>query len=364
MNFDTLISEFTFPLPEERIARYPADRRDQAKLLLIDRTTGQIQDRQIHELPEILKPDDLLVRNTTRVSWRRVLLSRTSGSQMPGLFLEAPDPDRPHHWKVLIKRTRRVAEGELLPGPDPTDPIRFRFFRSTGNTPEARVEVVTPSPSGDGTFVPAWKSLDEAEEFFEKAGMVPLPPYLKRESEELDRIRYQTVYAGRPGSVAAPTAGLHFTPELLQRLDHRKVRFADLELRIGYGTFAPLKEEQYLAKELHEESYTLDQYTADLLNQPLRKISVGTTSLRALEDNRRKGEGKFIPGEFTTRIFLHPPHTTGAADGLLTNFHLPGSSLILLVAAFLGSENTLRAYKHALDNDYRFFSYGDAMLIL
>ena len=356
---------FLFDLPEERIARFPAERREDARLLLIDRISGEREDHRIRDLPDILGSRDLLIRNATRVSWRRIALRRASGASTTALFLENPDPSRPSLWRVLMRRIHRIKEGELLfPISQEFSDQAFQFFRPDPQSTDSILVAVDRNPETGEPARESWADPEQAESFFERAGQVPLPPYLKRESEELDRIRYQTVYARHPGSVAAPTAGLHFTEELLGEIRNRGISLVDLELQIGYGTFAPLSEFNFIEKRLHPETYRIDEPTADLLNSPRRRIAVGTTSLRALEDNFRRHDGRFQSGEFTTSLFLYPPDSIHGAEGLLTNFHLPGSSLLLLVASFLGVEKTLENYRYAMDQKYRFFSYGDAMLIL
>jgi S-adenosylmethionine:tRNA ribosyltransferase-isomerase len=210
-------------------------------------------------------------------------------------------------------------------------------------------------------------SEDLTEEVFDRIGTIPIPPYLRRRAESSDEVRYQTVYAKVPGSVAAPTAGLHFTESLKTSLSNMGVGLAELTLSVGYGTFAPLEESQILEKKLHEESYEISESTAKLLNQTRKKgriIAVGTTTLRALESSYEKSTNTYKSGTASTDIFITPDDTIASIDGLVTNFHLPASSIILLVAAFAGKDLVMKAYHKAIAEKYRFYSYGDAMLIL
>ena len=367
---EAYLRPYRFDLPERLIARRPAARRDGSRLLVLDRTTGALSDRAFSDLPDLLRPDDLLIRNATRVSPRRLRLRRASGAQIETLFLrpvaESPTPETTNAstWVCLIKNARKIKDDEILPGPDTG--TRFRFTRAGPH--ELRMQAL------DHQGRPAWTTTTDAERFFARHGEIPLPPYLGRAAEAADSDRYQTVYArGEPGSVAAPTAGLHFTPELLGTLETAGVRMATLELLISYGTFAPLERENFDRGSLHPEWYTIagDFPTGDWPGDPdgptgnaRRRIAVGTTSLRALEDNLRRHGDRIAPGSFETSLFIKPPDTCRSTEGLLTNFHLPGSSLLMLVCAFGGTEAVLAAYAHAVREEYRFYSYGDAMLIV
>ncbi len=376
---ENYLADYDFSLPDELIARYPPERRDQARLLVVHRKEQRLEDRSITDLPLYLRQGDLLVRNNTRVSPRRVILQRSTGALLPALFLE-PRPEG--EWLCLMKGVRKLKEGELLsPAPalrkgEKSDSgllFRFRREQEGGEVlllPLRREEF--PSPPESGKEPPgraAWQTPGEAEEFFAEWGEVPLPPYLQREAEELDRERYQTLYARNPGSVAAPTAGFHLTGTLMEQLEQRGVEFVDVELRIGFGTFAPLQPENLRENRLHRELYTIPPETARRLEAKRqdatgRIIAVGTTALRALESDYRRHEGRFRAGSFETTLFLRPPETLRSAQGLLTNFHLPRSSLLMLVSTLAGRELILHAYRHGVREGYRFFSYGDAMLIL
>lgn len=353
-DWENYLAEFDFDLPEDRIAIRPTPRRGDSRLLLIDASTGEMQDRSFAQLPEILRPKDLLVFNNTRVSKRRVRLRRQSGAQLEALFLVAMEESS---WGVLLRGAAKLKEGEelLVAGSD----IRLRFGRGAppdcGNSRLLAVDLAGQ---------PAWKTPDDAEAFFEKHGELPIPPYLGRTAEAEDLDRYQTVFAKQTASAAAPTAGLHFTKELLDRLAQAGVEQAELELIVGYGTFAPLSTQNFEANSLHKERYSISPETcAKFAGCSGRRIAVGTTTLRVIESEWRSG-CQLRPGPGSTTLFVRPPDRVQSVDALITNFHLPRSSLLLFVAAFLGPELTGRAYRHAVQAGYRFYSYGDAMLVL
>lgn len=344
---EALLSPYTFKLPDELIARYPASNRSDARMLVIHRGSGEIEERSILDLHEYLKEGDVIARNRTRVSRRRVRLRRSGGGAIEALFLE---PLADGTWICLLKKSGRLRYGEELRSPDPA--VRF-VYEGKGDD-SASFSRLRRADAGTN---------DDIELFFEIHGEIPIPPYLRRAAEPLDSIRYQTVYATAPGSVAAPTAGLHLDTEILEQLRRDKIGFADVELQIGYGTFAPLRPENFEKGRLHEESYEISAEAATTLNGASRIIAVGTTTLRALESNFRR-HAEFRAGRFQTSIFLHPPERIGSVHGLLTNFHLPASSLFMLVCSFAGTELMQKAYALAIQNRYRFFSYGDASLII
>tara|TARA_B100001939_G_C16945285_1_gene620019 strand:- start:2872 stop:3996 length:1125 start_codon:yes stop_codon:yes gene_type:complete len=363
--------EYGFELPDELIARYPAQFRDQSRLMLLPAGSrpGEAEHRSFYELDQLLEPEDILVWNDTLVEPRRLILRRQSGARVEALFLEpAPEieaasaqPEAPlnHesesiYWSCLIRNASRIKQDEILI--EPQSGQGFRFLRMPGNGSE--------SSPGDAFFLCPEPALD-IHAFFQAYGQMPIPPYLGRTEDDSDRNRYQTVFAGSQelSSAAAPTAGLHFTADLIQRLKERRIRIASVRLAVGLGTFAPLSEENWKRKQLHRERFSMPSATASLLNNPQgRIIAVGTTTLRALESNLRE-HGRFQPGEFETSAFFHPPDTISSIQGLITNFHLPGSSLLMLVAAFSGTDRILPAYKKAIAERYRFYSYGDAMLV-
>ena len=377
------LKDYDYSLPPELIASYPSAQRSDSRLLVYraGEDPDSIEDRKFYELPEILASGDLLIFNNTRVSHRRLSLRRKSGGRVEALFLKNLGEKG---WSCLLRGKSRLTAGERLLLANTGASLRqskaskddsslkraaeeaeFIFLDpQLHEVPEASHGFLLPVLGG--TEALAWKTNEEAESFFTSYGEVPIPPYLGREAEELDRERYQNVYAERAGSVAAPTAGLHFSLELLRRLEESGIEKESLELSLGYGSFAPLQEENFKHSRLHTEEYRISASLAGLLNQDRRgrRIAVGTSTLRSLEANYREHGGRFVAGKFQTDLFLRPPGKLYTSQGLITNFHLPASSLLLLTAAYIGKERVLRLYKHAVQNRYRFFSYGDAMLIL
>ncbi|MCB1137107.1 MAG: tRNA preQ1(34) S-adenosylmethionine ribosyltransferase-isomerase QueA [Leptospiraceae bacterium] len=366
--------EYGFPLPDRLIARYPAQFRDKSRLLALPAGADLPEHRQFFELPELLEPSDILVWNDTMVEPRRVRLERKTGAKMEALFLEpesiSGEPNSAEHgphsiartrsneaWSCLIRNAKARSGEFLIHSPSG---VEFRFIRK---------KTTSESGSNEDFYLIAPDGLN-MHNFFLEHGEMPIPPYLGREEEGLDRLRYQTVYAAAKSrgsleysSAAAPTAGLHFTAELIEKLKNKGIRICSVQLAVGLGTFSPLQEENLRRKELHRERFALPEETAELLNRKDgRVIAIGTTTLRALESNIRQF-GKFQSGHFETSAFYHPPDTIQSIQGLITNFHLPGSSLLLLVAAFAGKQRILEAYRTAIEKEYRFYSYGDAMLV-
>lgn len=346
---------FDFEIPPERIAQEPATRREQSRLLVVHRSTQRIEHRRFFELPEILQPRDLLVLNDTRVEPCRLHCKRegTGG-----------------HVELFLLRSLGGGEYEALTG-------SWKNLK-----PGSRVEL--PSQGGLATLAARdpgpgghWRvrfemPAEEAERFIREHARMPLPPYIRRERgkdahDAMDAGRYQTVFAHHPGAVAAPTAGLHFTPELLEKLGTGGVRNTRVTLHVGPGTFRPLKADRLPDHPMHAERYAVSpRAEADIAETRRaggRVIAVGTTACRTLETTADE-RGSVRPGSGSTALFIYPPWRFRAVDGLLTNFHLPRSTLIFLVAAWLGVGLTRRAYEEALDGGYRFFSYGDAMLAL
>jgi S-adenosylmethionine:tRNA ribosyltransferase-isomerase len=330
------VSDYEFELPPELIATHPAAKREESRLLVYHRADGRVEHRHFYDLPEYLGPDDLLVLNDSKV---RPSALATSDGRLEVLLLEETSP---RHWVALVKPGARAKPGMRL------------VFGTTEAPIEA--EVLKTLPGGERVlrfFAP----LD-----LDAMGEMPLPPYIRkrrgvlgeREHVPEDFQRYQTVYASRVGSVAAPTAGLHFTPELLARFNH-----AFVTLHVGLGTFRPVKTEFIDDHEMHEEVYSIPEGLEAAYEKAKRVVAVGTTSARVLEaaHNLRPGGGR-------TRIFIHPPYEFRRVDALLTNFHLPHSTLLMLVSALIGREKLLEVYREAVAQKYRFFSYGDAMLIL
>jgi S-adenosylmethionine:tRNA ribosyltransferase-isomerase len=338
-------SDYEFLLPAERIAQHPLARRDDSRLMVVDRQRATIAHRRFGDLPEYLSAGDALVLNTTRVIRARLLGRRESGAPAEVLLLKPLGDDR---FEALVH-----PGGKLKPGRVVT--VAPGFSVEICAITERRSRVVRLRAEGP------------VADAIERHGHVPLPPYIGRGDEPADAERYQTVYARQAGSVAAPTAGLHVTPELLDRVRARGVERVDVVLHVGAGTFKPVEVEDPAAHAMHEEWYDLPAQSAETLNATRRRggriWAVGTTTVRTLESAVDE-DGAFAPRAGETRIFIYPPYRFRAVDKLVTNFHLPRSTLIMLVAAFAGYELTMRAYREAIDAGYRFYSYGDAMAIL
>ncbi len=320
------VSDYHFDLPDELIARRPLPNRDGARMLVLHRDTGKIEHRAFRDFPSYVQTGDLVVLNNSRVIKARLF---SEDGRMEMLLLEPVGDNR---WKSLVKPGRKMRPGAEA--------------RVAGTT--ARVVDVLP----DGARILQFAAAPDLE----RHGVMPIPPYFHRPADEEDAVRYQTVFAETPGSVAAPTAGLHFTPEVLARVPH-----AFLTLHVGIGTFMPVKAERVEDHVMHEEHYVISPATADAINAARRLIAIGTTSARVLES---QPPGPVVPHTGSTAIFLHPPKTLTRVGALLTNFHLPQSTLLMLVCAMAGRERTLAAYELAVRERYRFFSYGDCMLIL
>lgn len=339
------LEEFDYDLPAELIAQTPLARRDASRLLVLNRQTGGIEHRVFHDLPLFLRPGDVLVLNDTRVLPARLLGRRAaSGGKVEVLLLRELEPDQ---WEVLVKPGRRCPEGEELTFGGGR--LRARVIR---RTPEGG-RVVAFSPGGKDFL-----------QLLSEIGRMPLPPYIHTELH--DQERYQTVYARHLGSAAAPTAGLHFTPDLLQAIQGQGVEILYLTLHVGLGTFRPVREENVEKHHMHEEYCIVHPEVAQRINtakeEKRRVVAVGTTVVRTLESAGQSG--RVQPGAGWTDLFIYPGFTFHIVDALVTNFHLPKSTLLMLVAAFAGRETVLRAYQEAVKERYRFFSFGDAMFIL
>lgn len=338
-------SHYDFELDPSRIAQHPPEVRGASKLLVIDRANGSISHRTFADLAELIPAGDAIVVNTTRVMRARLIGKRDNGAEAEIFLLR---PNGAMTYEAMVH-----PGGKLKPGKRVTiAPDLVVEIESTTERRTRIVKLITPMP---------------VETAIETYGHIPLPPYIRRGDELEDAERYQTVYAEESGSVAAPTAGLHFTPELLARLKAKGVRRAEVVLHVGAGTFKPVDVENPEEHVMHEESYTLSEETARILNETRARggkiWAVGTTSVRTLESCALE-DGTFTATAGDTRIFIRPPYEFRAVDHLITNFHLPRSTLMMLVAAFAGYDLTMRAYASAIDSDYRFFSYGDAMLVL
>ena len=350
------LSDFEYELPQRLIAQHPVAQREKSRLMTFTRPECLPSDHHFGELPSLLRDDDLLVLNDTRVIPAKFACRRKTGGLVEGLFLKVYRNDS---WCVLLKNARRCRPGEKL---------IFDCDQQQG------IELVENPRGGQWIVVPVPEG--SAEQILSKVGAVPLPPYIHRENlprNPEDRERYQTVYSRSPGAVAAPTAGLHFTDDLLGELREKGIEFVNVTLHVGLGTFEPVKTNDLIQHDMHSEYYELSPAAADALNlarsQSRRIVAVGTTSVRVIESVASANGGKIVPASGDTKLFLYPPAEFHVTDALITNFHLPGSTLLMLVAAFCnpggtaGTEKILSVYKQAIEREYRFFSYGDAMFI-
>lgn len=338
-------SEYYFDLPEELIAQTPVEPRDSSRLMCLNRQTGEIAHHHFRDLTELLKPGDLLVVNDSRVLPARLYGQKEdTGANMEFLLLEQKEQKK---WEVMVKPGRRAKVGS-------------RFVFGDGLL---RAEVLDVLEGGNRLV--EFECEGNIFAVLDQIGQMPLPPYITAKLQ--DKERYQTVYSHELGSAAAPTAGLHFTKELMANLEKMGVKIAYVTLHVGLGTFRPVKEENILDHKMHSEHYHLPQETADLINETKknggRVIAVGTTSCRTLE-SVATFTGEIKESEGWTNIFIYPSYEFKVLDGLITNFHLPESTLIMLVSAFAGYDHVMNAYHTAVAEKYRFFSFGDAMLIL
>ena len=355
------VAQFDFELPPERIAQHPLEHRDRSRLMVLRRSTGAVSDHVFADVSGLLDPGDLLVVNNTRVIPARFQSHRASGGRIEGLFLRELQHGL---WEVMLRGAGRCRIGQVL--------------SLEGAAPA--VGLTLRENLGEGRWLVATTVDRSAVEILEQAGTTPLPPYIHRQesSEEFtDRSRYQTIYSSAPGAVAAPTAGLHFTPRLMEQLSQRGIACAAVTLHVGMGTFLPVKVDQVGQHKMHAEWFDLPADTAAAINAARRDgrrvVAVGTTSMRVLETAgrmRQSPDAPFTPATGQTDIFIYPPAQFGAADAMITNFHLPRSTLLMLVSAFCSPGDTggiamiQNAYRQAIDRSYRFYSYGDAMLIL
>jgi len=384
---------YDYALPEGLIARYPAERRDESRLLVLRAEEGALAHRRFRDLGSLLAPGDLLVLNESRVMPVRLLGRKPTGAACEVLLLRPLDAQLDSQEEGTTGIAPARATGPATgPGPGPATatgpapgtgpapatpptPHRWEALVRPGSKlkpgrrvvvgPELEVVIEDGAPGG-GRIVRLETPLS-VEAALERYGRVPLPPYLERDEEPLDRERYQTVYARVPGSVAAPTAGLHFTPELLERIEAGGVELARVALHVGPGTFRPVEVERIGEHEMHAERWEVPAATAEAIARTRerggRVWAVGTTVVRTLE-SAADGEGGVRPGRGETRLFISPGYGFRVVDALVTNFHLPRSTLLMLVAAFAGHEATMRAYREAIAEGYRFYSYGDAMAII
>jgi S-adenosylmethionine:tRNA ribosyltransferase-isomerase len=346
------VADFDFHLPEHLIAQTPAPARGASRLLTLDRATGRLSHRRFSELPSLLQAGDLLVVNDTRVFPARLIGSRLPGGGAAECLLVRPAQE-PDTWIALVHPGQRLREGS-----------RMRF-ESHGRVLHS--EVLGLHFQGRRT-VKLWTEDGSAvRDTIDAIGHMPLPPYIKRADVPQDRDRYQTIYARESGSIAAPTAGLHFTPEILSALADRGIERAAVTLHVGYGTFQPVRVDRVEDHRVEAEYYEVPATTAMALTRAKRErrriIAVGTTTTRTLESLVVDAHGEIHPGNGETTLFVHPGFEFKIVSGLITNFHLPKSSLLMLVAAFAGRDRILAAYREAIEQGYRFYSYGDAMFI-
>ena len=360
-----LVSDFNFSLPEDLIAQEPLPDRAASRLLHVNRASEKLRDLRFIDLPELLRPDDLVVFNNARVFPARLYGRRSGAKAQPigagnpaardflrgriEVLLTRQLSHAPNEWECLLRPGRKIGVGEAL------------FF---GEQDELQATVTARGSFGERRirFAPM-------QDFFgavERIGHVPLPPYIDRLDRLADRERYQTVYARETGSVAAPTAGLHFTPQILGRLKERSIERAEVTLHVGLGTFQPVREERVEDHRLHRESYSISVEAASAINRALsarrRVVAVGTTTVRTLEYSAAKS-GRVTAGSGEADIFIYPGYEFRAVGALLTNFHLPQSTLLMLACALGGQQRVLDAYRHAVSERYRFYSYGDCMLV-
>jgi S-adenosylmethionine:tRNA ribosyltransferase-isomerase len=361
-----LVSDFFFHLPDELIAQEPLADRDSSRMLHVQRTSGHYFDRQFRDFPELLRPGDLVVFNNTRVFPAR-LYGRREGARAQAVSIRNPAARdflqgrieilltrqlsaEPNDWECLVRPGRKIGVGERL---------------CFGERNELRAEVLARAEFGERRI--RFQFVDNFFSVLDCIGHVPLPPYISRADSADDRERYQTVYARRSGSVAAPTAGLHFTPEILDRIRESGAETVEITLHVGLGTFQPVRVERVEHHQIHSEPYFISTDAAYAINQALRSsrrvIAVGTTTVRTLEHAVRSGAGTITAGSAAADVFIYPGFEFKVVKAVLTNFHLPQSTLLMLVSAFAGRENILRAYEHAVRERYRFYSYGDCMFI-
>ncbi|OHB61514.1 MAG: tRNA preQ1(34) S-adenosylmethionine ribosyltransferase-isomerase QueA [Planctomycetes bacterium GWF2_42_9] len=349
------ISKFDYYLPPELIAQKPADSRSSSRMLVLNRSTGSISDTSFSQIAQYLRKGDCLVLNNTKVIPARFYAKKGTGAAIEGLFLSLEQTG----WKVMLKNSSKIKEGQLIILLD-REKKQFSFAKLVAKLQDGQA-IIKPD------------SELEAEKILEHIGFTPLPPYIKRPEPSMqhkeDLQRYQTVYARHNGAIAAPTAGLHFTPEILEQVAKMGVAIAQVTLHVGAGTFLPVKSETLEEHKIHSEEYIIDETNAEIINNAInsggRIIAVGTTAVRTLETAGLTANArKIIPSKGSTNLFIIPGFKFRITDAMITNFHLPKSTLLALVSAFAGLETTQKVYKHAVDAKYRFFSYGDCMLIM
>lgn len=349
------INDFDYHLPEELIAQHPADKRGNSRLMVIDRKTGNIVHKHFYNILEYLNPGDCLVMNNSKVIPARLFgIKEGTGAKIEFLLIKRIEGD---NWETLVKPGKKLRPGDRV---------------SFGGDGKLKAEILDYGE--DGTRIVKFHYQGVFVELLDEIGKIPLPPYIDRESDEEDKDRYQTVYCKEEGSVAAPTAGLHFTEELLAEAVKKGIKLAYVTLHVGIGTFRPVKCDIIEEHKMHFEEYEIDEANAEIINNTKksggRVISVGTTSTRTVESAAKNtGDGSqpdytLVAGRGNTDIFIYPGYEFKIIDSLITNFHLPKSTLLMLVSALYNRENMLKVYEEAVSEKYKFFSYGDAMVIL
>jgi S-adenosylmethionine:tRNA ribosyltransferase-isomerase len=364
--FRVLVSDFHYELPEELIAQQPLPDRAASRLLHLSRTSGNFEDLAFRDFPRLLQPGELVVFNNTKVfparlyARRRGLTSQVLSPRNPAsrdflrgrveVLLTRQSQLDPNDWECLVRPGRKIGVGEHL------------FF---GEHDELQAEVISRGEFGERRI--RFAPVDDFFGLMEKIGHIPLPPYIARVDSPADRDRYQTVYARERGSVAAPTAGLHFTPEILDQLAERGIETTHITLHVGLGTFQPIRTEKVEEHHLHSEKFSISPEAAEKIEraraQSRRVVAIGTTTVRTLEFVAQQNAGEVRPGSGEANLFIYPGYKFQVVQALLTNFHLPQSTLLMLVSALGGKENVMRAYKHAVSRHYRFYSYGDCMFV-
>ena len=341
-----VISDFDYTLPEQLIAQQPADKRERSRMLVVDRATGSVSDKHFLDLPDLLRKDDVLVLNNTKVFPARLYGKSDTGANVETFLVKEIIENV---WEALARPGKRLKVGKKIIFSD-------------------QLSAIVIEKNEDGKVIIKFDTEGDLNTIIDELGQTPLPPYIKRNNGviDTDRERYQTVYASKRGAIAAPTAGLHFTPETLSEVKQRGVVVVEITLHVGYGTFEPIRVDDLAQHSVLSERYEIDADTAHMLNKAKsdgrRIVGIGTTTTRALESNLVEFDS-FFPGRHTAGLTIIPGYRFQAIDALLTNFHLPKSSLLVLVSVFGGHELIMDAYRHAVAEHYRFYSYGDCMFI-
>jgi S-adenosylmethionine:tRNA ribosyltransferase-isomerase len=350
------LSDYHYDLSEDLIAQHPKKQRDHSRLLRLDRKSGQAEHHFFHEVAEFLRPEDILVVNNTQVIPARLFGTKESGGKAEVLLLEysesSGDKQSENNCviKCLIKASKHLKPGNVI------------YFDEGLHATVVNVE--------NGCYHAKFSCPGNFDDILHRVGKMPIPPYIRRDQKSgdfsEDKTSYQTVYASQKGAVAAPTAGLHFTEKLLDNIRKKGIKIVPITLHVGYGTFVPVRVSDIREHRIHSERFDISEKTAEIINDGIRQnrriVAVGTTCVRTLEYALNKN-GQIVPGSDTCDLFIYPGYRFKVVDAMITNFHLPESTLIMLVSAFAGRENILAAYKNAIENNYRFYSYGDAMFI-